>query len=426
MRPASPMTMPRTSKAVRDRPGVQARLLPNPFPPPGIMPLTTHNKRCPKAQRLGLRSDLSPSRPSYGRSPDKTRHALRKGRCQVCAPLTGRKVLAAPGDAPEHGVMSLHRAIAPYPDSPAVYLAGESEQSDERRLKTNAPFLDSTVAYLAGESEQSDERRLKTNAPYLDSTVVTTGKFRSTNGGHGSPLPSLGMVEHFRWTGLPQSEDCFSRLVRILSEVWGCRRVVADANRPQGRTSRIAIGVFDFMRNRPAPSTSTSFSSAIPSLTPGIELEAEAGILAPTSASVLLSPSPLMKPSHNCHPRTLRGIWGNALSSTPSPLGKDISKMHCIFDMSIKQGGRVGLPLIPGRGREGFLLPSTKLETLTCAMAQVSVSVFSSPSPLMALRERGIKGERVFPFHFLKQSKPCLNPQNNQTHHLMDATFHLC
>ena len=44
----------------------------------------------------------------------------------------------------------------------------------------------------------------------------------------------------------------------------------------------------------------------------------------------------------------------------------------------------------------------------------VHASVFVSPSPSMALRERGIKGVRVPPSPFLKQSNPCLKSQNNQ------------
>ena len=287
MRRTSPMTMPRTSKAVRDRSGVQARLLPNPFPPVALQ-LNTHNKRCPKAQRLSLRSDLSTP---HGRFPDKSRQALSKSPCQVSAPLNGRKAIAASGDATEHGVKLLHRAIAPYPDSPAAYVAGESEQSEERRLKTNAPFTDSPAAAL-GEADPLSGGHEST-LPFLrmvehfrwtrlpqsesfshlvhipsevwgkDSTVVTTGKFRSTNAGLGSPLPSLGMVEHFRWTRLPQSES-FSRLVHIPSEVWGCRRVVADATRPQGRTPYIGTGVAVIMRkHRPGPSI--ALFSAIPS-----------------------------------------------------------------------------------------------------------------------------------------------------------------
>ena len=290
MRPASPMTMPRTSKAVRDRPGVQARLLPTPFPPVALQ-LNTHDKRCPKAQRLRLRSDLSTP---HGRFPDKLRQALSKSHCQVSVPLNGRKAIAASGDATEHGVKLLHRAIVPYSDSHAAYLGGESEQSEERRLKTNAPFTDSPAAAL-GEADPLSGGHEST-LPFLrmvehfrwtrlpqseslshlvhippevwgkDSTVVTAGKLRSTNAGLGSPLPSLGMVEHFRWTGLPQSEDFSSRLVHIPSEVRGCRRVVADATRPQGRTPNIGTGVAVIMhKHRPGPSISSPLFSVIPS-----------------------------------------------------------------------------------------------------------------------------------------------------------------
>ena len=143
-----------------------------------------HYKRCPKALRLRLRSDQSLSPPvyvtGYGRSPDKNRHALGKGPCQVRAPLIRRIPFAASGDAPEHGVIVLPWATA--------------------------PFSDSAVAAIAGQSEQSEERRLKTNAPFTDSTVVTIGELRSTNAGHGSTLPSLRLVEHFRWFRLPHSE----------------------------------------------------------------------------------------------------------------------------------------------------------------------------------------------------------------------------
>ena len=296
MRPASPMTTARTSKAVRDRSGVQARLLPVPFPPVALQ-LNTHDKRCPKAQRLSLRSDRSTP---HGRFPDKLRQALSKSHCQVSAPLNGRKAIAASGDATEHGVKLLHRAtvppwaIAPYPDSPGIDLAGQSEQSEERRLKTNAPFTDSAAAPgeadpLSGGHEstlpflrmvehfrwtrlpQSERLSHLVHIPSevwgKDSTVVTTGELPTTNAGHGSPLLSLGMVEHFRWTGLPQSEDFSSRLVHIPSEVRGCRRVVADATRPQGRTPNIGTGVAVIMhKHRPGPSI--TLFSIIPSPEP--------------------------------------------------------------------------------------------------------------------------------------------------------------
>ena len=179
-----------------------------------------------------------------------------------------------------------------------------------------APFCsDSPGADLAGQSEQSDERRLKTNAPFKDSTVVTIGELRSTNAGHGSTLPSLRVVEHFWWTGLPHSEvssrlvhipsevrgyrtavadvkpplrrtprigamagrfwwsrpphsEISSLLLHVLSEVRGCRRVVADVNRPQGRTPCIGTGVAVFLHKRPGPS--------IPSTSPAPSIQGKA------------------------------------------------------------------------------------------------------------------------------------------------------
>ena len=270
---------PRRNRAVSHRPATDTRLLPSPFPPT-ILHINTHYKRCPKALRLRLRSDQSPSRPLHGRSPDKSRHALSKGHCQVRASLTRRILLASSGDAPEHGVMSLPRAIAPPPDSPGLDLAGESEQSDNLRLKTNAPFRDSTVVTIgelrstnAGHGSTLPSLRVVehfwwSRPPHTenfsglvhipsevrgkDSTVVTTGELPTTNAGHGSPLPSLGMVEHFWWSRLPHSETP-SRLLHILSEVRGCRRVVADA-------FHIGTGVDAFSRNRPGPSITSPFS----------------------------------------------------------------------------------------------------------------------------------------------------------------------
>ena len=233
---------PRHTRAVWDRPATGTRLFPCPFPPN-----IPHYKRCPKALRLRLRSDQSSSRPPHGRFPDKNLHTLSKGHCQVRAPLTRRIRFASSGDAPEHSVMSLPWAIAP----PWAFV----------------PFPDSPAADLAGESEQSDERRLKTNAPFKDSTVVTTGELRSTNAGHGSTLPSLRVVEHFWWSRPPHSEIS-SLLLHVLSEVRGCRRVVADVNRPQGRTPCIGTGVAVFLHKRPGPS--------IPSTSPAPSIQGKA------------------------------------------------------------------------------------------------------------------------------------------------------
>ncbi len=196
-------TSARRHRAVWDRRAHGTRLLPHPFPP--IVPLhTPHYKRCPKAQCLSLRSDQSLFPPvhvtGYGRSLDKNRHALSKGPCQVRAALTRRTTLAPPGDAIEHGVMLLNRAIAP-----------------------------------------------------RDSTVVALGEAIPHRDGTGATPPCLRMAGYFWWSRLPHTEIP-SRLLHILSEVWGCRRVVADVEHPLWRTKGIGTGVAVFLRNRPGHS----------------------------------------------------------------------------------------------------------------------------------------------------------------------------
>ena len=203
---------PRRPRAVSDRPANDTRLLPNPHSPT-VSQLNPHYARCPKAERLRLRSDQSSFRPvpvtGYGRFPDKNWLALSTGPCQVRAPLTRRIILAPSGNAHEHGVMLLNRAIVP-----------------------------------------------------RDSAVVALGELIPPSDGIESTPPYLRMVGHFWWSRLPHTEIS-SRLLPILSEARGCRRVVADVEHPLWRTTGIGAGVAVFLRNRPGPSI-PSLSSAHP------------------------------------------------------------------------------------------------------------------------------------------------------------------
>ncbi len=257
---------PRHTRAVSHRPATDTRLLPNPFPHPN-----THNKRCPKAQRLSLGSDQSPPRPQY---------------CLV--PVTGNgRFLNSNRLALLHGQ---HRRIsAPVPGR--IYVAG----------------ID-----LAGESEQPGDIRLQGFKPTQDSTVVTIGELQMLDDGFGSRLPALTVVECHWWTGKPHTET-FSGLVHLLKNVWGCRRVVVDAT---GTGADVAA----FLLKTIEPSTVVPFTftaqaictptpignpspvrergcpvrwRGIPSFLPSIELEAEVGAREPTSASVLLPLAPL-------------------------------------------------------------------------------------------------------------------------------------
>ena len=93
---------------------------------------------------------------------------------------------------------------------------------------------------LAGEAEEPGHPRLKTIDPLRDSTVVTIGELHSKDDALGMKLPSISVVEHYWWTGKPHSET-FSRLVHILKDLWGCRRVIVDA-------TGIGAGVAAFLR----------------------------------------------------------------------------------------------------------------------------------------------------------------------------------
>ena len=203
---------PRRPRAVSDRPANDTRLLPIPHSPTASQ-LNPHYTRCPKAERLRLRSDQSSFRPvpvtGYGRFPDKNWLALSKGPCQVRAPLTRRIILAPSGDTLEHGVMLLNRAIVP-----------------------------------------------------RDSAVVALGELIPPSDGIESTPPYLRMVGHFWWSRLPHTEIP-SRLLHILSEARGCRRAGVHVEHPLWRTTCICAGVAVFLRNRPGPSI-PSLSSAHP------------------------------------------------------------------------------------------------------------------------------------------------------------------
>ena len=121
-------------------------------------------------------------------------------------------LLASSGDALEHSVMSPPWAIVP----PWAI----------------APFSDSPGLDLAGESEQLDNLRLKTNAPFKDSTVVTNRR---------TPVyeqPVTGPRSHpLGWSSASGGRDCptariSSLLLHVPSEVRGCRRVVANVEHP--------------------------------------------------------------------------------------------------------------------------------------------------------------------------------------------------
>ena len=171
MRRANPVTTASTTEAVRDRPGVHARLLPTPFPP-----------------------TVSPgqSLSGDGRSIDYTRHTSMQGHSRVCAPL-GAHSSPASGQGLRPDIVEPPEAIALRLYSPVVSL-GTPLPHDDGMEDTPDPLR--TVESVWGLH------------PTLDSPVVPLGEPCPTSNGRESALPSLRMVECFPHedrprTGLP-------------------------------------------------------------------------------------------------------------------------------------------------------------------------------------------------------------------------------
>ena len=248
---------PRRNRAASDRPAIDTRLLPNPFPLGHRMfPLILRfSKGRAETHAWPKTVSLVPP-PGDGRSIDSTRQALlQSSHCRDNAPLTGR-----------------------------VYLAG----------------ID-----LAGESELPAFGRTRAFEPSHDSTVVTIGELPFNDDGLGSMFLFLKVVQRHWWTGMPHTE-IFPTFVHILKIVWGCRRVVVDA-------TGVGAGVAAFLRKSPRPSIAYPLPSPtvipsslhrhsrlfIPSFLPGQES------IPPPSF-----PTPIGNPSRGAGPLTLSAVEG--------------------------------------------------------------------------------------------------------------------
>ena len=164
--------------------------------------------RTPEAERdrPGLHARLLPSPfpttvspshplPGDGRSIDSTRQViLQDSHRRDCAPSTGRVSLAG------------------------TDLVGDSEP----------PAIGGTRAIV----------------PSRDPTLVTIGEPRSLDDGLGSTLPSISVLEHYRWTGKPHTSPS--------QKVWGFRGL-ADAIVAAQRTSPGPSIAYPLLFRNPVP-----------------------------------------------------------------------------------------------------------------------------------------------------------------------------
>jgi hypothetical protein len=81
---------------------------------------------------------------------------------------------------------------------------------------------------IAGEAEAGEAIFLTERKMPQDATVVTIAELDFSSSDSVQKQPILRIVEHYRWTGTRHT-DLYSRLVDILKNVWGCKRIVIDA-----------------------------------------------------------------------------------------------------------------------------------------------------------------------------------------------------
>jgi len=80
---------------------------------------------------------------------------------------------------------------------------------------------------IAGEAENNDIT-LKQSKPRQDATVVSIAELDFSSVDQIQKQPAIKIVEHFRWTGTKHT-DLYARLIDLLKNVWGCKRIVIDA-----------------------------------------------------------------------------------------------------------------------------------------------------------------------------------------------------
>jgi len=111
---------------------------------------------------------------------------------------------------------------------------------------------------LAGEAEADEDGQFVSAKPRQDSTVVTIAELDFSTANEFQKRPALRIIEHYRWTGTRHAE-LYPRLVDILKNVWGCRRIVVDATgvgQPVASFLRQALGsrVVPFVFTAPSKS----------------------------------------------------------------------------------------------------------------------------------------------------------------------------
>jgi hypothetical protein len=111
---------------------------------------------------------------------------------------------------------------------------------------------------IAGEAE--NEEQIVSHAVRLrqDATVLTIAELDFTATNYIQKQPAIRIVEHYRWTGTRHT-DLYPRLIDLLKNVWGCKRIVVDAT---GMGQPVASFLRQALGSRVVPFTFTAPSKS--------------------------------------------------------------------------------------------------------------------------------------------------------------------
>jgi len=112
-----------------------------------------------------------------------------------------------------------------YPENNKVYIAGidlAGEREEEMSLRAKRSNLISPRDCFVASTPRNDGRS-------QDSTVITVAQIEAVPHSYLKVAePSLKVVEHYQWTGIPHSQ-LYPQMVDILKNLWNCQRIVVDA-----------------------------------------------------------------------------------------------------------------------------------------------------------------------------------------------------
>ena len=111
---------------------------------------------------------------------------------------------------------------------------------------------------IAGEADSEEQIVSRAIKLRQDATVLTIAELDFAASSDLQKQPTIRIVEHYQWTGTHHT-DLYPRLVDLLKNVWGCKRIVVDAT---GMGQPVASFLRQALGSRVVPFTFTAPSKS--------------------------------------------------------------------------------------------------------------------------------------------------------------------